>query len=77
VYAVIATGGKQLRVEPGQEVRVELIEGAIGDQVDLRPVLVVSGDGDVVVGDAVSVPGPGEAVAEKVAEMLIAGRIPS
>jgi large subunit ribosomal protein L21 len=54
VYAVIATGGKQLRVEPGQEVRVELIEGAIGDQVDLRPVLVVSGDGDVVVGEALS-----------------------
>ncbi len=54
MYAVIATGGKQLRVEPGQEVRVELIEGAIGDQVDLRPVLVVSGDGDVVVGEALS-----------------------
>jgi large subunit ribosomal protein L21 len=54
VYAVIATGGKQLRVEPGQEVRVELIEGAIGDRIDLRPVLVVGEDGGVVAGEALS-----------------------
>jgi large subunit ribosomal protein L21 len=54
VYAVIATGGKQLRVEQGQEVRVELIEGQIGDRVDLRPVLVVGDDGGVVAGDALS-----------------------
>ena len=52
MYAVIATGGKQVRVEQGQEVRVELIEGRIGDAVDLRPVLVVGDDGDVVAGDA-------------------------
>jgi large subunit ribosomal protein L21 len=52
VYAVIATGGKQLRVEQGQEVRVELIEGQVGDTVDLRPVLVVGDDGGVVTGSA-------------------------
>jgi large subunit ribosomal protein L21 len=51
VYAVIATGGKQVRVEQGQEVRVELIEGQIGDRIDLRPVLVVGDDG-VVAGSA-------------------------
>ncbi len=50
MYAVIATGGKQVRVEQGQEIRVELIEGQIGDRVDLRPVLVVGDDGDVVAG---------------------------
>ena len=54
MYAVIATGGKQLRVEPGQEVRIELLEGSIGDSVDLRPVLVVGDDGAVVAGDALS-----------------------
>jgi large subunit ribosomal protein L21 len=54
VYAVIATGGKQLRVEQGQEVRVELIEGQIGDRVDLRPVLVVGDDGGVVAGAALT-----------------------
>ena len=51
MYAVIATGGKQVRVEQGQEVRVELIEGQVGDRVDLRPVLVVGDDG-VVAGSA-------------------------
>jgi large subunit ribosomal protein L21 len=50
VYAVIATGGKQLRVEPGQEVRVELIDGEVGDSVALRPVLVVDDSGAVTAG---------------------------
>jgi large subunit ribosomal protein L21 len=50
VYAVIATGGKQLRVEQGQEVRVELIDGAVGDSVALRPVLVVDDAGTVTAG---------------------------
>jgi large subunit ribosomal protein L21 len=50
VYAVIATGGKQLRVEQGQEVRVELIDGAVGDSVALRPVLVVDDTGAVTAG---------------------------
>jgi large subunit ribosomal protein L21 len=54
VYAVIATGGKQLRVEQGQEVRVELLEGAVGDTVALRPVLVVGDNGDVVAGEALA-----------------------
>lgn len=52
MYAVIATGGKQVRVEQGQEVRVELIEGQVGEAVDLRPVLVVGDSGDVVGGAA-------------------------
>jgi large subunit ribosomal protein L21 len=52
VYAVIATGGKQLRVEPGQEVRVELLHGAVGDTVALRPVLVVDDAGKVEAGEA-------------------------
>lgn len=54
MYAVIATGGKQVRVEQGQEVRVELIEGRIGDSVDLRPVLVVGDDGGVTAGTALA-----------------------
>ena len=50
MYAVIATGGKQLRVEPGQEVRVEALDGAVGDAVELRPVLVVDDAGAVTTG---------------------------
>jgi len=42
MYAVIQTGGKQYRVEEGQQLDVELT-GA-DDTVELRPVLVVDGD---------------------------------
>ncbi len=42
MYAVVATGGKQYRVEEGQRVRVERL-GEPGSDVDLRPVLLVDG----------------------------------
>jgi large subunit ribosomal protein L21 len=41
MYAVIASGGKQYRVEEGQRLSIERVAG---DEVDLRPVLVVDGD---------------------------------
>ncbi|MCC5947951.1 MAG: 50S ribosomal protein L21 [Nitriliruptoraceae bacterium] len=50
MYAVIATGGKQVRVEPGQEVQVEKLDGDVGASVSLTPVLVVDEDGGVVAG---------------------------
>lgn len=52
MYAVIATGGKQYRVEPGQEVDVERLDGAVGDAVTLTPVMVVAEGGEVTVGPA-------------------------
>ena len=42
MYAVVATGGKQYKVEQGQVLEVERV-GAIGSDIDLRPVLVVDG----------------------------------
>jgi large subunit ribosomal protein L21 len=50
VYAVIATGGKQYRVEPGQELAVEKLTGDVGDNVSLTPVMLVDDDGDVTAG---------------------------
>ena len=44
MYAVIATGGKQERVETGQRLNVELLGADQGSEVSLRPVLVVDGD---------------------------------
>jgi large subunit ribosomal protein L21 len=41
MYAVIETGGKQYRVEQGDRVEVERLAG---DEVTLRPVLLVDGD---------------------------------
>jgi len=43
MYAVIATGGKQYRVEQGQQVQVERV-GPVDSSVELTPVLVVDGD---------------------------------
>nr|MBU6202437.1 50S ribosomal protein L21 [Acidobacteriota bacterium] len=43
MYAVIATGGKQEKVTSGQTLRVELLDGAQGSEVSLRPVLIVDG----------------------------------
>jgi len=50
MYAVVRTGGKQFRVEAGDAVRVEKLEGAIGDRVELDEVLLVGGDGDARIG---------------------------
>jgi large subunit ribosomal protein L21 len=50
VYAVIATGGKQYRVQPGDDVVVEKLAGEVGDTVTLTPVLVVDDEGQVTTG---------------------------
>jgi len=50
MYAVIRTGGKQLRVAPGQSVRVEKLDGGVGDAVELAEVLMLGGEGDARVG---------------------------
>jgi large subunit ribosomal protein L21 len=43
MYAVVATGGRQYRVEEGQRLEVERL-GEPGSEVELRPVLLVDGD---------------------------------
>ena len=43
MYAVIATGGKQYRVEEGQRVIVERLAEDVAD-VELAPIMVVDGD---------------------------------
>ena len=45
MFAVIKTGGKQYRVSPGDELRVETVEGAAGDAVSFDQVLMV-GEGE-------------------------------
>jgi large subunit ribosomal protein L21 len=46
-YAVIRTGGKQYRVEPGDVIRVEKLEGDTGAAVEFNEVLA-TGDGSTV-----------------------------
>lgn len=50
MYAVIQTGGKQYRVQPGETVVVEKLDGNAGDQVHFDEVLLVANDGAVTVG---------------------------
>ena len=44
MFAVVRTGGKQLRVEPGDVVAIERIDGEPGDRVELDDVLLIGGD---------------------------------
>ncbi|MBC2041450.1 50S ribosomal protein L21 [Listeria welshimeri] len=44
MYAIIETGGKQLKVEAGQEIYVEKLAGEVGDVVTFDKVLFVGGD---------------------------------
>lgn len=50
MYAVVKTGGKQYRVEPGQTIDVELLEGEVGAGVTFPEVLLVEKDGKTLVG---------------------------
>ncbi len=52
MYAIIETGGKQVRVEEGQEVYVEKLDVNEGETVTFDRVLMVGGD-DVKVGSPV------------------------
>jgi large subunit ribosomal protein L21 len=54
MYAVIASGGKQEKVNEGQVLRVERLSGAeAGNVVQLRPVLLIDG-ATVIAGDKLS-----------------------
>jgi len=47
--AVIAVGGKQYRVTPGQVIRVERLPQTERGSVEFRAVLFATGDGQVVI----------------------------
>jgi large subunit ribosomal protein L21 len=70
MYAVIRTGGKQARVAPGESVRLEKLDGAVGDTVELSEVLLVGDEGDPRVGT------PLVAGAKVVGTILAQGRGP-
>lgn len=50
MYAVVETGGKQIRVAPGDSVKVERIAGEVGESVELDDIRLIV-DGDKVVAD--------------------------
>ena len=50
MYAVVEAGGKQHRVREGDLVKVEKIEGEVGESVRLERVLMLASEGETKVG---------------------------
>ncbi len=50
MYAIIATGGKQYKVEKNQILAVEKLEGNAGDKINFDHILMVSNEGDIKIG---------------------------
>lgn len=48
MYAVVRTGGKQYKVQPGDVIRVEKLENDLGSEFNLDEVLLVGGDTTLV-----------------------------
>ena len=54
MYAILRSGGKQVKVAPGDIVRIERTAGkkaAKGDRLELSDVVLVSGEGSVRTGE--------------------------
>jgi large subunit ribosomal protein L21 len=68
MYAVIKAGGKQYRVEPGAQLRVEALAAEVGAAVSFDEVLLVGA------GDAVKVGAPLVAGAKVKATVMSQGR---
>ena len=65
MYAIVRTGGKQYQVEAGDTLRVEKLEGEVGDTVEIADVLLVADGEAVTVGQPVV---DGAKVVAKIAE---------
>nr|SFZ88196.1 LSU ribosomal protein L21p [Loigolactobacillus rennini] len=50
MYAIIETGGKQLKVQAGQQIWVEKLDANEGDEVTFKDVILIGGDGETKVG---------------------------
>ena len=50
MYAVIQSGGKQYRVSPGEEVKLEKLQGEVGDPIAFDKVMVVSDGENIKIG---------------------------
>jgi len=49
--AVVKTGGKEYRISKGDLIRVEKMEGKVGDQVTMKDILMISDEDKVQVGN--------------------------
>jgi len=70
MYAIIESGGKQYRAEPGRMLKLEKLDGEKGSQIELTKVLLVAD------GDTVKVGSPTVEGAKVVSEIVRQGRGP-
>lgn len=70
MYAIVRSGGKQYRAEPGRFLTVERLEAEPGSEVELTDVLLVAD------GDTVTIGTPTVSGAKVVAEVVEQGRQP-
>jgi len=68
MYAVIQTGGKQYRVQPGETVQVEKLDAEVGKTVEFNEVLLVADGENIRLGT------PHVAGVKVVAEVVDQGR---
>lgn len=50
MYAVIESGGKQHRVEPGEVLKLEKLDVSAGDTIDFEKVMMIGEGSDVIIG---------------------------
>ena len=50
MYAIVQTGGKQYKVEPGDQLKVEKLKGEPGDRVDLDKILAIGASESIDLG---------------------------
>lgn len=65
MYAIVRSGGRQLKASVGDVIEIDRTADKVGDSVNLTPVLLV--DGDAVTSDAASL-GKASVTAEVVAD---------
>ena len=51
MYAVLKSGGKQYRVEPGKVFKVGKVPGEIGKEILLKDIMMVSDNDDAYIGE--------------------------
>lgn len=50
MYAIVISGGKQHRVQNGDLIKVEKLDGDVGSTITFDQVLMVGGDGETKIG---------------------------
>src|SRR5689334_7312901 len=50
MYAIVRTGGRQYRAEPGKVIDVEKLPVEAGDSINLEALLIAPDDGDPLIG---------------------------